>query len=274
MVFIQLFGENNAQRHNYFDMESTRPNYYDILKVTAIVFMIIDHIWYFFFPEYLILRVLWRISMPLFLFLAWYSWSSRFPLKLIFWFFLVDISFFSYSFFFSLDNYVVSILWSILFVKFFLFYLNKFDLDLKKTFYLMVFLILVCISLTPYFYYIVDYGWLAIAIALLGTLYKKFYTTSYKIFLFPILICVMSLFMYWQIKSFVFSGIYLNLFYLLSFLLIVAFIYLPSATISLQKSKLSRLILFMSTYSLSIYIGHLLLFVFLSFIFTFYVWSL
>lgn len=255
-------------------MDSTRPNYYDILKVTAIVFMIIDHIWYFFFSEYIILRVLWRISMPLFLFLAWYSWSSRLPLKLIFWLVLVDISFCSYSFFFSLDNYVVSILWSILFVKLFLFYLNKFDLDLKKTFYLIVFLILFCILITPYFYYIVDYGWLAVAIGLLGTLYKKFYITRYKIFLSPILLCIMSLFMYWQIKLFGFSGNYLNLFYLLSFLLIVAFIYLPSATISLQKSKLSQLILFISTYSLSIYIGHLLVFILLSFIFAFYVWSL
>jgi hypothetical protein len=52
-----------------------RPNLYDYLKIIALLTMLIDHIWYYVFPEYSFLRVIWRISFPIFLFLVWFSWS-------------------------------------------------------------------------------------------------------------------------------------------------------------------------------------------------------
>ena len=52
-----------------------RPNLYDYLKIIALLTMLIDHIWYYLFPEYDFLRAIWRISFPIFLFLVWFSWS-------------------------------------------------------------------------------------------------------------------------------------------------------------------------------------------------------
>ena len=52
-----------------------RPNLYDYLKIIALLTMFIDHLWYYVFPEYSFLRVIGRISFPIFLFLVWFSWS-------------------------------------------------------------------------------------------------------------------------------------------------------------------------------------------------------
>lgn len=57
--------------------KTTRPNRYDILKFLAIVFMIIDHLGYFLFPDMIILREIWRRSFPLFLMLIWFNQSSK-----------------------------------------------------------------------------------------------------------------------------------------------------------------------------------------------------
>lgn len=54
-----------------------RPNLYDYLKILAIVAMLVDHIWYFFFPQYLRLRLIGRIAFPIFLFLVWFSNSYK-----------------------------------------------------------------------------------------------------------------------------------------------------------------------------------------------------
>lgn len=57
--------------------KAKRPNLYDYLKIIAIVAMIVDHIWYFFFPQYLRLRLIGRIAFPIFLFLIWFSNSYK-----------------------------------------------------------------------------------------------------------------------------------------------------------------------------------------------------
>lgn len=58
-------------------IHTPRPNIYDYLKVIALISMIIDHIGFFFFPEYEFLRVIGRLAFPLFLFLVGYNWSFR-----------------------------------------------------------------------------------------------------------------------------------------------------------------------------------------------------
>ncbi|MBQ7074369.1 hypothetical protein IJM86_04975 [bacterium] len=47
-----------------------RPNLYDYLKVLAIITMIIDHLGYYLFPEFLWMRLVGRIAFPIFLFLV------------------------------------------------------------------------------------------------------------------------------------------------------------------------------------------------------------
>ena len=77
-----------------------RPNLYDYLKVIALITMLIDHIGYYVFPEYNFLRVIWRVSFPIFLFLVWFSWSykRRRDIPLL-WIFLWWFSFFVYNHF-------------------------------------------------------------------------------------------------------------------------------------------------------------------------------
>jgi len=58
-------------------LQEKRPNFYDYLKVLAIITMTLDHIGYYLFPEYEWLRVIGRIAFPIFLFLVGFSWSYK-----------------------------------------------------------------------------------------------------------------------------------------------------------------------------------------------------
>lgn len=55
-----------------------RPNLYDYLKLVAIVTMIIDHVGYYLFPEFQILRWIGRFAFPLFLFLVGFNHKYQF----------------------------------------------------------------------------------------------------------------------------------------------------------------------------------------------------
>lgn len=55
------------------DLLCLRPNFYDYLKVFAIITMIIDHIGYYLFPEYSVFRLIGRIAFPIFLFLVGFN---------------------------------------------------------------------------------------------------------------------------------------------------------------------------------------------------------
>lgn len=66
------------------DLWALRPNLYDYLKVLAIVTMIIDHIWYYLFPEILTLRLIGRVAFPIFLFLVWFNGSYKWRWSLFF----------------------------------------------------------------------------------------------------------------------------------------------------------------------------------------------
>lgn len=61
-------------------VRSLRPNLYDYVKIVAIGLMIVDHVWYFLFPDVYWLRLIGRLAMPSFLFLVglngFYGWSS------------------------------------------------------------------------------------------------------------------------------------------------------------------------------------------------------
>lgn len=54
-----------------------QTNLYDRLKVLAVITMIIDHLGYYIFPEYLYLRLIGRIAFPIFLFLVGFNWNFR-----------------------------------------------------------------------------------------------------------------------------------------------------------------------------------------------------
>jgi hypothetical protein len=56
---------------------TVRPNLYDYLKVLAIFFMVVDHVWFFLFPEFVWLRAIGRWAFPVFLFLVWFNGSYK-----------------------------------------------------------------------------------------------------------------------------------------------------------------------------------------------------
>lgn len=51
-------------------------NHQDLLKTIAIVFMIIDHIGLYFFPDHQIMRLIGRTAMPVFMFFAGYNFHG------------------------------------------------------------------------------------------------------------------------------------------------------------------------------------------------------
>ncbi len=71
--------------------KTPRPNLYDYLKIIAIVLMIIDHLWFFFFPEALWMRLLGRGAFPIFLTLVWLSGNYKRRRDLFLWAMITQI---------------------------------------------------------------------------------------------------------------------------------------------------------------------------------------
>ena len=57
---------------------------YDLLKTLAIIFMVVDHIGYFFYPEEMWWRIVGRFSVPIWFFLIGYAETRDIP-KLFWW---------------------------------------------------------------------------------------------------------------------------------------------------------------------------------------------
>ncbi len=54
-----------------------KANYQDLLKTLAVIAMLIDHLGLFVFPQYKIMRIIGRISMPIFCFYAGYNFHGN-----------------------------------------------------------------------------------------------------------------------------------------------------------------------------------------------------
>lgn len=66
-------------------LKTPRPNLYDYLKIIAILLMIVDHLWFFFFPDAVWMRLLGRGAFPIFLTLVWLSGSYKRRRDLFIW---------------------------------------------------------------------------------------------------------------------------------------------------------------------------------------------
>ena len=58
-------------------------NSYDLLKAIAVITMIIDHLGAYFYPDFELLRVIGRLSYPLFAFCAGYNQKYNFEISLL-----------------------------------------------------------------------------------------------------------------------------------------------------------------------------------------------
>lgn len=248
--------------NNLINMNPIRPNYYDILKVIAIVFMIIDHIWYFFFPHLIILRILGRISMPIFLFLVGYNSSPHIHSSLLLSRIIVESSLFSYNHYYHTE-YVVSILWSIIIIKWIhLFYHHyQYKAD-KKIKLILLFTIIVLVSNHTLSQYL-DYWWSAIAIGLCGLLIRLgTINTTFKI---PIYLTCMFVWIFYCIQQIITFWIYrwynLLLFTGLMIISILLLSWLPYKKTHYEWYRRSKSILWISKHSLEIYMIHIILFI-------------
>ena len=247
---------------NIINMNPIRPNYYDILKVTAIVFMIIDHIWYFFFPHFMILRIIGRISMPIFLFLVGYNSSHHIHRSLILSRIIVEFSLFSYNHYYHTE-YVISILWSIIIIKwihrFYHHYQYKADKKIKLA---LLFTIIVLLSNQILAQYL-DYWWSAIAIGLCGLLTRLSLTDTtsrryiYLTYVFVwIFYCIQQIITFW-----IYGWYHLLLFTGLMIMSIVLLSWLPYKITHYEWYRRSKSILWISKHSLEIYMIHIILFI-------------
>lgn len=86
-------------------MQSNQFNNHDFIKVIAILSMVTDHVGYFLFPDYPLLRIIGRIAAPLFFFLIGQTGSHRITLTLVLY-----ACFLSYSNYLLLNKLYISIL--------------------------------------------------------------------------------------------------------------------------------------------------------------------
>lgn len=141
------------------------PSTHDLLKFAAIAIMIADHVGYFFFPQNLWLRVVGRITVPIWLFMAGYTKPSREGLEIPFlsWLMILSAMTFKYPLF------PINILASIWISRRFAKYLQKQPQDLFTT----ALYILVLVATMPATIEIFEYGSLALLFAMAGHYYRN-----------------------------------------------------------------------------------------------------
>lgn len=157
-------------------IKTQRPNLYDYLKIIAIILMIIDHIWFFFFPEALWMRLLGRGAFPIFLSLVWLSGSYKWRRDLCISALLVQIPIITYAISNQLYGFLtLNILRSIIIAR----YIANILQHKETKRYIVVSLIL--LPLITIWEYIFDYGILAIYFVIRWTMLqqkKNIYVTS------------------------------------------------------------------------------------------------
>jgi hypothetical protein len=140
---------------------------YDILKTSALVFMVIDHIGAYFFPDNLELRALGRICVPVWLFLIGYARSRHIDKTLIGCAVvttLVDMA--------AVQNFHgLNILWTIMLLRL---TLNPLMRWIDDNLLILAGIVLMCFALAPMTRLIFDYGTMGYILAIWGFYTRRF----------------------------------------------------------------------------------------------------
>ena len=235
-----------------------RPNLYDYLKVIALLVMLLDHLWYYVFPEYVFLRVIWRIAFPIFLFLVWFSWSYSWRrdipiIGLLLW----GGSYYIYNqyWFWSPDANIL--IW----ITISRFFLNIID---KKNYYRILIFSFLFIIIHPILYKYVDYWSLSFFFVLRWRIAKN-HSKYFFFWIFPLILCIINninvfdfWFKHWDYKYFYIILIIYFIFYCFAFLL-------SKENLNFQTWKKWRdnLILWFSKHSLAFYRIHIVILYFI-----------
>lgn len=223
-------------------------NSYDLAKVIALIAMIMDHIRYFFLPDNHWLSLIGRISFPIFLFLIGYS--QKFNNKKDIWIITIIMMVSSYI----LNGYNIKIINSfilptIILTRFILNNsINKIEQNLFQT-------LLILLFIHPIISIYFMYGTEGCLFAIMGYLLsKKVNNIELKIFA----LTTITMFIYTEhrvyslIQIIVFISLMIGFAYFIFNFKIKEF-FIPNP-------YLKNLVLFISRYSLYIYIAHFILF--------------
>jgi hypothetical protein len=234
--------------------KTNRPNLYDYLKIIALITMLIDHIGFYLFPEYDFLRLIWRIALPIFLFLVWFSWSySRrrdIPLiGIMLWIF----SFYIYKKYWYGTNLANILIW-ITITRFFLNIINK------NNWHRAIIISIIFILIHPTYNKYIDYWSLSFFFGLrwrIARYHRKFFHL-WIIVLFWWIIYNIIVFDFW-LKNGNYSLCYIlcllyYLFYFSAFILS-----LNNKEIHTNRKWLDSFILFFSKHTLAFYWIHIVI---------------
>lgn len=138
-------------------------NYQDLLKTIAIICMIIDHIALFLFPQIIELRIIGRISVPIFAFFAGYNFKNKPQIRILLYGLLITLV--------EGMNFHVfgNILLSLYLGQYVLYIIEIYKLNNNPLYFLII--CLLCVLLTPLTYGIIDSGTLVPGFIIIGKLY-------------------------------------------------------------------------------------------------------
>jgi len=232
----------------YYTARMQRPNVYDYLKIIAIITMIIDHVWYFIFPEIQELRLIWRAAFPLFLFLVGYNHSFRWRNKLWFWWIVLQLGI-RWTYLLGRNILLdINILIAIGLVRVILSYLQKRNIPVLE-----VFLFIWWALWVRYTYRYIDYGSMSLAFALAWYRARRY---GLKARIVCICWLIVSYHIYFMVVSrlfpleniLIFVGIFL-------FASLLALTYKNTPYIS-SYSFINKFLIWIATYAIEIYVWH------------------
>lgn len=231
-----------------------RPNLYDYLKIIALVTMLIDHIGYYIFPEYTFLRVIWRIALPIFLFLVWFSWSYKWRRDIpLLWIFIWIISIYIHNIFWFWTTTANILIW-ITISRIFLNIINK-----KKR-YLIIIISIIFAVIHPFYAKYVDYWSIPFFLALWWRIarYHKNFFHLWIIPLFWLIIHNICVFDFW-FKKWNYFYFYVICFLYFIFYCIFFILSKENITIHTKKEWRDSSILWLSKHALAFYVTHILI---------------
>jgi len=243
---------------------TTRPNIYDYLKVTALITMVIDHVWFLLYPEIEILRIIWRIAFPLFLFLVWYnhsykrkSWLRRRAILLQIW--LRWASRLGY-----LDIYTANILIGIGLTRIILWYIQSQTSRSIQYIYSGI-LAIWSIRLLPYSLQIFDYWSMCLVYWFTGYRWRIWWESWKKphIYVMYIWILLLNMFHIYTSTDYILWSITPRWVYLVWIVLLLsmcmALLSRKNTSIVTRHIQINTSILFLSRYALVLYVAQIII---------------
>lgn len=185
-------------------------NYQDLLKTIAIFCMIIDHLGLFFFPQVIDLRIIGRISVPIFCFFAGYNFTTKpKPTILALGLLLMMIEAINFHIF-------ANILISIYVGQYALYMMERYKL-MDNNFYIFI-ICLFSILLTPPTCIIMDSGTIVVGFVIIGKLYRyKRPDPGFMILLsLSYILMIMNIFPFSFVQNFITSFMILGTCYVLN----------------------------------------------------------